>query len=107
MTQPISRPTSEQVQASLKTVVDPEMGINIVDLGLVYGVRVVDNRIEIALTMTNPDRPTTGTMASEVEQTVRTAFEQIDDVEVSLVFQPPWTLDRLSEKAREALGVER
>ncbi len=98
------RVTLETITACLKAVIDPELGINIVDLGLIYGVRVEGSRIEIDLTLTNPDGPMAGTLATEVEQVVRSTFEEIEDVEVGLVFDPPWTLERLSEEARTALG---
>ena len=96
--------TPDAVKSCLRAVIDPELGINIVDLGLVYDVHVGAKRIEVDMTLTNPGCPMVGMIAAEVEQAVRTAFEEIDDVEVSLVWEPPWTLERLSETAREQLG---
>ncbi len=98
--------TPEQVRSCLESVIDPELGINIVDLGLVYGIHVGENRIEVDMTLTNPGCPMVGMIAAEVEQAVRTAFEEIDDVEVSLVWDPPWTLECLSEAAKQQLGYE-
>ena len=99
-----TRPTPESVRACLESVVDPEMGINIIDLGTVYDVRVESGRIDVDLTLTNSGSPCAGTLAGEVEQAIRAAFEEIDDVEVGLVFDPPWSFDRLSEKGKALLG---
>lgn len=98
--------TPDAVRSCLRSVIDPELGINIVDLGLVYHVHVGENRIEVDMTLTNPGCPMVGMIAAEVEQAVRAAFEEIDDVEVSLVWDPPWTLERLSETAKQQLGYE-
>lgn len=98
--------TPDAVRPCLRSVINPELGINIVDLGLVYDVHVGANRIDVDMTLTNPGCPMVGMIAAEVEQAVRTAFEEIDDVEVSLVWDPPWTLERLSETAREQVGYE-
>ena len=98
------RPTPESVRACLGAVVDPEMGFNVIDLGTVYDVRVEGGRIDVDLTLTNSDSPHAGALAGRVEQAIREAFEEIDDVEVGLVFDPPWTLERLSEKGRTLLN---
>jgi len=98
------RVRAEDVRASLEAIVDPQSGLNIIDLGLIYGIRVEKDRIEVDMTLTNPESPTAGTLATEVEQAVRGAFEEIDNVEVSLVFEPPWTLECLSDKGRATLG---
>lgn len=96
----------ERVRACLESVIDPELGINVVDLGLIHDVQVEEDKIEVDMALTNPGCPTAGTIAAEVEQAVRTAFEEINDVEVSLVCDPPWSFDRLSETAKAQLGYE-
>jgi len=96
--------TAEAVRASLETVIDPKMKINVVDLGTVVDVRIEEGRIEIDMTLTNPDEPTVGMLASEIEQTVRSTFDEIEHVEVGVVLDPPWTLARMSEKAKAKLG---
>ena len=95
----------EQVRSCLRSIIDPELGINIVDLGLVYDVHVGENRIEVDMSPTNRHCSMVGMIAAEVEQTVRTAFEEIDDVEVSLVWDPPWALERLSARASLTEGL--
>jgi metal-sulfur cluster biosynthetic enzyme len=104
MNETTTRPTPETVRTCLESVIDPEMGMNVIDLGTVYEVRVEGGRIEVDLTLTNPDSPRAGTIAGEVEQAVRTTFDEIADVEVGLVFDPPWSFDRLTEKGKALLG---
>ncbi len=100
-----ARPTVDEVRAVLKNVLDPSWNVNIVDLGLVYGLQVEEDRIRIDLSLTRPDAPEAGTLATEVEGVVRNAFDTVDDVEVGLVFDPPWSFDRMSDSAKEALDV--
>jgi len=96
--------TTDQVLASLKDVLDPELGINVVDLGLIYEINSEGSKISIDMTLTNPACPMAGMIATEVEQAVRMAFEDVD-VEVSFIWDPPWTLERLSPEAKQQLGV--
>ncbi len=97
-------PTTDEVLAVLRDkVMDPELGVNIVDLGLVYDVEVGEGRISIDMTLTTPGCPLAGTLAAQAEQVLREAFEGYE-VEVNLVFDPPWTPDRMSEEARRMLG---
>ncbi len=94
----------EQVLSALESVVDPEMGINIVDLGLVYGVEVNDGLISVDLTLTTPRCPLAGVIAAEAEQAVRQVAEPDDRVEIVLIWDPPWTPDRMSDEARSHFG---
>ncbi|NOX44674.1 MAG: metal-sulfur cluster assembly factor [Caldiserica bacterium] len=97
-------PTTDDVLAVLRDkVMDPELGVNIVDLGLVYDVEIGEGRISIDMTLTTPGCPLAGTLAAQAEQVLREAFEGYE-VEVNLVFDPPWTPDRMSEEARRMLG---
>ncbi len=98
--------TIEAVRSSLKSVIEPELGLNIIDLGLVRGIYVTERRIDIDLTLPRPDSPKVGAIAANVEQTVRGAFEEVDTVEVSLVWDPPWSLEHLSEKGRKLLDID-
>jgi metal-sulfur cluster biosynthetic enzyme len=96
-------PTKDQVLTSLTSVIDPELGINVVDLGLIYEVIIESSKISIDMTLTTPGCPMAGMIAAEVEQRLRETFEGLD-VEVSLVWDPPWSLDRMSETAKQQLG---
>lgn len=97
-------PTAEEVLEVLRQrVVDPELGMNIVDLGLVYDVSIEGDRISVDMTLTTPGCPLAGTLAAQVEEVLRRSFEGYD-VDVNLVFDPPWSPERMSEEARRALG---
>lgn len=98
------RPTPEEVQALLRErVVDPELGVNVVDLGLIYDVQVGEGRISVDMTLTAPGCPLASSLLGEVEQVLRERFEGYE-VEVSLVWEPRWTPERMSEEAREMFG---
>ncbi|MBN1858493.1 metal-sulfur cluster assembly factor [Candidatus Bipolaricaulota bacterium] len=94
----------EKVVSALETVVDPEMGINIVDLGLIYEITSEEGQITVEMTLTTPRCPLAGMIAAEAEQAVRTIAGREDRVEVVVVWDPPWTPDRMSDEARRQFG---
>ena len=94
----------ERVEAVLRTVYDPEIPVNIYELGLIYGLDVSDNgAVDIKMTLTAPSCPAAGAMPGEVEAKVR-AVEGVTDARVELVWDPPWDKSRMSEAARLELG---
>jgi len=96
----------DQIIAALKTVYDPEMPVNIYELGLIYGVTVDEQGgAAIRMTLTAPNCPVAGTLPGDVERVVR-AVPGVTDVKLELTFDPPWTKDRMSEAAKLALGLE-
>jgi FeS assembly SUF system protein len=96
----------DQVVAALKTVYDPEMPVNIYELGLIYGLTVDESgRAAIQMTLTAPNCPVAGTLPGEVERAAR-SVPGITGVQVELTFDPPWSKDRMSEAAKLALGLE-
>ena len=96
----------DQIIAALKTVYDPEMPVNIYELGLIYGVSADDRGgVEIRMTLTAPNCPVAGTLPGDVERAVR-AVPGVTAVKLELTFDPPWTKDRMSEAAKLALGLE-
>jgi metal-sulfur cluster biosynthetic enzyme len=96
---------NEDILSALKTVIDPELGINIVDLGLVYDVVRNADRIDIALTMTTPACPLGEMMSEEIKMVLRSQFPDITDVRVDLVWDPPWSPELMSEESRRQLGM--
>lgn len=94
----------EQVIASLRTIHDPEIPLNIYDLGLVYRVRVNGRSVEIDMTLTSPGCPVAGVLVRQVHDAVR-RIPGVADVRTELVWDPPWTRDRMSEAAQFALGL--
>ena len=96
----------EQVVAAMRKVFDPEMPVNIYELGLIYGVDVSDQgQVDIRMTLTAPNCPVAGTLPGDVERAVR-AVPGVSGVKLELTFDPPWTKDRMSEAAKLALGIE-
>jgi metal-sulfur cluster biosynthetic enzyme len=97
-------PTEEQVRAALRGVIDPEVGLNIVDLGLIYRVEISENRLQIDLTMTTPACPMGGLILDNARQALTALLPASADIELNLVWDPPWTPDRMTEHAREFFG---
>ena len=96
---------TEDIIAALKTVYDPEIPVDIYELGLIYRVDISDDRdITIDMTLTAPGCPVAGTMPGMVEDAVR-MVEGVGDVRVNMVFDPPWDAGRMSEEARVALDM--
>lgn len=97
--------TDEAILRALKRVVDPELGINVVDLGLVYHAAQVADGIDVALTMTTPSCPLGEMIVDEARMALHDQFPEAENIRVELVWDPPWSPDRLSEDARRQLGL--
>ena len=96
----------DRIVAALKTVFDPEMPVNVYELGLIYGIEIDDaGQVEIRMTLTAPNCPVAGSLPAEVERAVR-AVAGVTAVKLELTFDPPWTKARMSEAAKLALGIE-
>jgi FeS assembly SUF system protein len=96
----------EQIVAALKKVYDPEMPVNIYELGLIYGIDVdADGNAAIRMTLTAPNCPVAGSLPAEAERAVR-SVPGVKDAKIELTFDPPWSKDRMSEAAKLALGIE-
>ncbi|MEX1163458.1 MAG: metal-sulfur cluster assembly factor [Nitriliruptor sp.] len=96
-------PTTDELHARLRCVIDPEIGINIVDLGLVYDVRVDDAAITVTLTMTTPACP----LGPYLEEAVESALGEVAGarfVAVRVTFEPPWSSEAITPEGRELLG---
>jgi len=99
-----ARVSAEAVRAALREVVDPEVGVNVVDLGLVYGIVVDGTAITVDLAMTSAACPLSSHLQGEAEATIRRALPVATRVQVKLVEEPPWTPARMNDAARAALG---
>lgn len=95
--------TEEDVQAKLENVIDPELNVNIVDLGLVREIDTDGDDVHILMTLTTPGCPLHGVFNELVSKEVKD-LSSVDDVEVELTFEPRWSPDEMSEKARDKLG---
>lgn len=99
----VERITNDLI-AALKTVYDPEIPVDIYELGLIYKVEMDDDRtVKIDMTLTAPGCPVAGEMPGWVQNAASTV-EGVLDVEVNMVFDPPWSADRMSEEAQVALN---
>jgi metal-sulfur cluster biosynthetic enzyme len=94
----------ERVLEALKNVHDPELGINIVDLGLVYGVEFQDRAVHVTYTLTTMGCPIGPLIEAEMKQFL-SGVDGIDEVDAEMVLRPPWTPEMMSEEAKAALGV--
>ena len=93
----------EEIRGALKQVNDPELGINIVDLGLVYGIDVKDDTVHITYTLTTMGCPIGPLIEAEIKQYL-SGVPGVKNVEAEMVLRPPWTPEMMSEEARAALG---
>jgi metal-sulfur cluster biosynthetic enzyme len=98
--------TEAAVTERLRQIDDPELGLNLVDLGLIYGIEIADGAVTIRMTLTTPGCPLHETILPAVEQLVGT-LAGVRDVRVDLVWDPPWTPERLSPLGALALGWNR
>ena len=94
----------ETVLKALEDVFDPELGIDIVNLGLVYDIRIKDDFVDIDLTLTSPGCPVAPQILAETESKVK-KIKGINKVKVEFVFEPPWTPEKMSDEARMLLGI--
>jgi metal-sulfur cluster biosynthetic enzyme len=99
--------TEEQVYAALKKCMDPEIPVNVVDLGLVYGVKVADGKdVDIKMTMTTRGCPLHDTLVSDVKRYVG-KVNGVGNVNVDIVWDPPWSLEKMNQDVREKIGFGR
>ncbi len=95
----------EKIIARIKTVFDPEIPVDIYELGLIYEIQILPlNNVQIEMTLTSPSCPAAQTIPVEVENKVK-AIEGVNSVHVSIVWNPPWDRDMMSEVAKLELGM--
>ncbi|WP_164835660.1 metal-sulfur cluster assembly factor [Thermus tenuipuniceus] len=96
-------PLEEQARNLLRTVYDPELGLDVVNLGLIYELKVEPPKAYVRMTLTTPGCPLHDSMGDAVRQAL-SRLPGVEEVEVELTFEPPWTPARLSEEAKRLLG---
>ena len=95
----------EEIIKEICKIYDPEIPVNIYELGLIYDVKISDdNDVMIEMTLTSPNCPVAESLPLEVEEKVR-KINEINDVKVNIVFEPPWTKEMMSEEAKLELGM--
>ena len=95
--------TETAIRDALRQVIDPELGINIVDLGLVYAIEIDGARVRVVMTMTSPACPLGDYLKDLVDSTVKWRVREVEDVEIALVWEPPWNPDMMSDEAKQQL----
>lgn len=105
MDTPLSAPpvTEDQVRLALRRVKDPELNLNIVDLGLVYAIRVDGGKVEVDVSLTSPGCPSGPEILKAAEDEVKAA-EGVQETVVNLIWSPPWTPERIEPRVRAYLG---
>lgn len=96
-------PSVEEVEEALANVIDPELGLDFVELGLIYGITVDGGDVHVTFTLTTPACPIGPMVAQQIEEFV-SELDGVESVESAMVFTPPWSPDKMSEDAKFALG---
>ena len=100
----VSLINKEEIIKCIKTVMDPEIPVNLYDLGLIYSIRINNNNLEIDMTLTNPNCPVAGQMPQNVGKSIQ-HLKGLNSIKVQLVWKPTWTKDLMSEDAKLALDI--
>jgi metal-sulfur cluster biosynthetic enzyme len=96
--------TEDQIREILKQIYDPEIGVNIVDLGLVYNIEIKPEEVHIQLTMTSPACPLHGVITRNMDKILRQTFPELGPMTIELVWEPPWKPEMMSDAAKKQLG---
>ena len=94
----------ERVKQALTEVIDPEIGLDIINLGLVYDIEVMENRVHVKMTLTVPGCPLGNFILSQAKEKVE-EIDGVEEAEIELVWDPPWNINMVSEKAKKQLGL--
>ena len=96
--------TEEIVLEQIKQIIDPDIGLNIVDMGLIYGVDINDDIVNITMTLTSPGCPAAPQLLNG-SQTVVQQLDGVEEVNVNVVWTPPWDPEMMSEEVKDELGI--
>ncbi len=98
--------TKEQITEQLKTIIDPELNVNIVDLGLIYNIAINQDKgeVEVKMTLTTPGCPLSFVFEEWIPAAVK-KVEGVKDVRMNLVWEPPWDPDKMTDDAKELMGI--
>lgn len=96
--------TEKDVRKALKAVKDPELGLDLVVLGLIYDIEIEEAAVKATISLTSPFCPVAGQIVEDVKQTIE-GMDEVDSAEVELTFDPPWTPERIPPLIRSSLGL--
>lgn len=94
----------DKLVAELKTIYDPEIPVNIYDLGLIYNLKEEEGKLEVTMTLTAPGCPVADSIIAEIKQKME-LVDEISEATIDLVFDPPWTMEMMTEEAKLELGM--
>ena len=97
--------TEKDVRQKLEQVLDPELHISIVDLGLIYGIKIDGKKVKITMTLTTIGCPLSVTIEQDIKNTIQQLGVEDTDIDIELTFDPPWSMDKMSENAKALLGI--
>lgn len=104
VTVPDDAPLRDRIIAALRNIYDPELPVNIYDLGLIYDIAIKGRDVDVVMTLTSPNCPVAGSMPGQVECAIK-ILEDVDNVCVELTWDPPWDSNRLSDEVKLTLGL--
>jgi metal-sulfur cluster biosynthetic enzyme len=97
--------TKKLIEKQLEQVIDPELGISIVDLGLIYEIKIIDKQVDIKMTLTTIGCPLFSLIEHEVKEKLSALGIDENKIKIELTFDPPWSMDRMSPAAKALLGI--
>lgn len=97
--------TVKRIKSKLSEVMDPELNISIVDLGLVYKIKIIKNKIKVTMTLTTIGCPLFSLIEKQVKDKIEELGVKEEDISLELTFDPPWTMERMSKKGKAMLGI--
>ncbi|MBI5122237.1 metal-sulfur cluster assembly factor [Candidatus Roizmanbacteria bacterium] len=97
--------TAKQIKNKLSEVMDPELNISIVDLGLVYETKLIKNKVKIIMTLTTIGCPLFSLIETQVKDKIKELGIKGKDISLELTFDPPWTMEKMSRRAKAMLGI--
>ena len=101
---PEHAPLKEKVIAKLRNIYDPEIPVNLYDLGLIYDISIKDRDVSVLMTLTTPHCPVAGSMPAQVECAIRELAE-VENASVTLTWDPPWSMENISDEVKLTLGL--
>ena len=97
--------TTKQIKNKLSEVMDPELNVSIIDLGLVYKIKIIKNKIKVVMTLTTIGCPLFSEIEQQVKEKIRELGVKEEDISLELTFDPPWTMEKMSKKGKVMLGI--
>lgn len=97
--------SEKQIKNKLSEVMDPELNISIVDLGLIYQTKIIKNKVKIVMSLTTVGCPLFSLIESQIKDKIKELGIKEEDISLELTFDPPWTMEKMSKKGRAMLGI--